>query len=101
MVSANAYDADDQLFPLAYGIVSGETHDDWSWFLKNVKEIIGTREIIIVSDRNVAIISAVSGIFGSERHSFCYRHVKENFSAEYVKLNRGRGRTSGYNRKMY
>ena len=94
MLSANAEDADNQLFPLAYAIVSGETGADWSWFLCNIKESIEGREITIVSDRHQAIISAVRDIFGSERHAFCYRHLKENYSSDFVKMRRGQGRTS-------
>ncbi|XP_028752925.1 uncharacterized protein LOC114712539 [Neltuma alba] len=95
LISANAYDADNELFPLAYAIVSGETYDDWAWFLQNIKDITRSVETTIVSDRNNAIIGAVRTIFGGERHAFCYRHVKENFSAHYLKINRGRGRVSG------
>ncbi|XP_028784388.1 uncharacterized protein LOC114740413 [Neltuma alba] len=51
-------------------------------------------QLTIVSDRLNSIIGAVQAIFGSERHAYCYRHVKENFSSEYMKLNRGRRRTS-------
>ncbi|XP_054778400.1 uncharacterized protein LOC129286465 [Prosopis cineraria] len=52
-------------------------------------------ELTIISDRNNAIIGAVQAIFGSgERHAFCYRHVKENFSTAFTKINRGKMRTS-------
>lgn len=95
LLSANAYDADNQLFPFAYAIVSGETIDDWSWFMMKIKQIVEGREITIVSDRHHSIITAVHDIFGSERHAFCYRHLKENFTSEFVKMNRGQGRTSG------
>ncbi|XP_028752718.1 uncharacterized protein LOC114712364 [Neltuma alba] len=94
-LDTNAYDADNELFPLAYAIVSGETYDDWAWFLQNVKDITRSVETMIVSYQNNAIIGAVRTIFGGERHAFCYRHVKENFSAHYLKINRGRGRVSG------
>ncbi|XP_028771960.1 uncharacterized protein LOC114729154 [Neltuma alba] len=91
LISANVYDADNELFPLAYAIVSGETYDDWAWFLQNVKDITRSVETTIVSYPNNAIIGAVWIVFGGERHAFCYRNVKENFSAHYLKVNRGRG----------
>ncbi|XP_054816868.1 uncharacterized protein LOC129316468 [Prosopis cineraria] len=95
MLSACTYDADNDLFPIAYAIVSGETLEDWSWFLQNVKDITRSVELTIVSDRNNAIIGAVQAIFGSgERHAFCYRHVKENFSIAFTKINRGKTCTS-------
>ena len=51
--------------------------------MENVKEITRNVEITIISDRNPDIITAVRNVFGSERHVYCYRHVKENFSKEF------------------
>ncbi|XP_054816842.1 uncharacterized protein LOC129316438 [Prosopis cineraria] len=95
LLATSAYDTDNDLFPLAYAIVSGETFEDWSWFLRNVEDITRSVEIILVFDRHNAIIRAMQAIFGGERHAYCYCHVKENFSTEYVKINRGQRRTSG------
>ncbi|XP_028772552.1 uncharacterized protein LOC114729679 [Neltuma alba] len=95
LLSASAYDADNELLPFAIAVVKGETLEDWTWFLYMIKEIVGSMELTIVSDRHNAIIGAVQAIFGGERHAYCYRHVKENFSAQMIKLNRGKRKTSG------
>ena len=92
LLSASAHDTDNDLFPVAYAIVSGETEDNWEWFMENVKEITRNVEITIISDRNPGIITAVRNVFGSERHAYCYRHVKENFSKEFGRLIRGKSR---------
>ena len=60
--------------------------------MENVKEITRNVEITIISDRNPGIITAVRNVFGSERHAYCYRHVKENFSKEFGRLIRGKTR---------
>ena len=60
--------------------------------MENVKEITRNVEITIISDRNPDIITAVRNVFGSERHAYCYRHVKENFSKEFGRLIRGKTR---------
>ncbi|XP_054778459.1 uncharacterized protein LOC129286535 [Prosopis cineraria] len=91
LLSASADDADNDLFPVAYAIVSGEKLQEWTWFMHNLKDIMGSLEVTIVSDRHNAIIGAVGAVFGGNRHAFCYRHIKENFSAEFVKIGR-RGR---------
>ncbi|XP_054781992.1 uncharacterized protein LOC129289227 [Prosopis cineraria] len=70
LLAASTYDADNELFPLAFAIVT------------------------IVSDRNNAIIGVVRAIFGGDGHAFCYRHVKENFSSEFNKVYRGMGRNN-------
>ncbi|XP_054808723.1 uncharacterized protein LOC129310838 [Prosopis cineraria] len=86
LLAASTYDADNELFPLAFAIVGSETHDDWTWFLQNIKDILGSLQVTIVSDRNNIIIGAVRAIFDGDRHAFCYRHVKENFSSEFNKV---------------
>ncbi|KAL6328730.1 hypothetical protein AAG906_003416 [Vitis piasezkii] len=42
LFSATAYDANDAMFPLAFGVMSSENYDDWSWFLQNLKKRICT-----------------------------------------------------------
>ncbi|XP_028776827.1 uncharacterized protein LOC114733520 [Neltuma alba] len=100
LLGAQAYDADNELFPLAYAIVGGETLDDWAWFLGNIKDITGSLEVTIVSDRHNSIKGAVQAVFGGDRHAFCYRHVKENYSAEFLKKTRGKRRTSGQTKEV-
>ena len=40
LFSATAYDANDYIFPLAFGIMSSENYEGWSWFLVNLKTIV-------------------------------------------------------------
>ncbi|XP_028802501.1 uncharacterized protein LOC114757588 [Neltuma alba] len=68
--SIKGFVEDNELFLLAYGIVSGETNDEWIWT-----------------------------VFDGERHAFCYRHVKENYNVQYVKINRGVRWTSENNKE--
>ncbi|XP_054778457.1 uncharacterized protein LOC129286532 [Prosopis cineraria] len=72
LLAASTYDADNELFPLAFVVVGSETHDDWTWFLQNIKDILGSLQVTIVFDRNNAIIGAVRAIFSGDRHAFCY-----------------------------
>ncbi|XP_028799749.1 uncharacterized protein LOC114755045 [Neltuma alba] len=95
---ASGYDADNDLLPFAIAVVKSENLDYWTWFLFKIKEIVGSVQVTIVSDRHNAIIGSVQAIFGGERHAYCYRHVKENFSAEQVKVNRGK-RTSQWSKE--
>ncbi|XP_028755190.1 uncharacterized protein LOC114714610 [Neltuma alba] len=95
MLSASAYDADNELLPFAIAIVKGEILDDWTWFFYMIKKILGSVEVTIVSNRHNAIIGGVASIFGGQRHAFCYRHIKENFSSEVMKMNKGQTRTNG------
>ncbi|XP_054817078.1 uncharacterized protein LOC129316709 [Prosopis cineraria] len=95
LLAASAIDANNALFPLAYAIVGGETYDNWAWFLENVREITHQVQLTIMSDRHNAIVGAVRAIFDGNRHAFCYRHVKENYSSKFTKINRGMRRIDG------
>ncbi|RVW68193.1 hypothetical protein CK203_059727 [Vitis vinifera] len=56
LFSASSYDADDGMFPLAYGLFSSKNYEDWLWFLEKLKMVIGERDVIIISDRHQGII---------------------------------------------
>ncbi|XP_058181180.1 uncharacterized protein LOC131299611 [Rhododendron vialii] len=77
---AIAYDANDQLYPLAYASVSSENYVDWLWFMHNLKEIVAKKEVVLVTDHNPGLLRAVKELFGEECNAWCVRHVKENFS---------------------
>ena len=62
-------------------------YDDWSWFLQNLKKVIGEKEVVIISDRHPGLLHRVSKIFRAENHGHCYRHLKENFSSYFNKHN--------------
>ncbi|XP_010659540.3 uncharacterized protein LOC104881341 [Vitis vinifera] len=87
LFSATAYDANDAMFPLAFGVMSSENYDDWSWFLQNLKKLVGDKEVVIISDRHPALLRSVPEVFGLENHAYCYRHLKENFSSFLSKHN--------------
>ncbi|XP_062075732.1 uncharacterized protein LOC133779846 [Humulus lupulus] len=47
-----ALDANNHLYPVAFGIVDGENHDSWKYFMSKLKEAIGeVEDLAFVSDR--------------------------------------------------
>ena len=93
LFSASAYDGNDFMFPVAYGVVGSQNYEDWSWFLQNLKKVVGNREVVIISDRHPALLRSVPEIFGVEIHAYCHRHLKEIFSAFFTR-NKTRGNKS-------
>ena len=79
LFSAIAYDANDYMFLLAFEIRSLENYEDWSWFLVNLKTIVGENEVVIISDMHPALLWSVPEIFGADIHAYCYQHPNENF----------------------
>ena len=85
LFSATAYDANDYMFPLAFRIMSLENYEDWSWFLVNLKTIVGENEVVIISDKHPALLRNVLEIFGADNHA--YQHLNENLSTFISRYN--------------
>ncbi|KAF5942691.1 hypothetical protein HYC85_020333 [Camellia sinensis] len=80
LLSATAHDADDNLYPLAYAVVSSENDDDWLWFAQNLKEIICQHQVVFITNRKPSLLKAMTDVFGSDCNAWCLRDLKENFS---------------------
>ena len=86
LMAAIAQDADNHLFDIAYAIVSGETKEEWLWFLTVLQECLGELKPVIMSDRNEGLLYAVPKVFGLENHTYCARHLRDNFLGKAAKL---------------
>jgi hypothetical protein len=50
-------DANDQYYPLAFGVVENETNDAWRWFLTLLLDDIGTdRRWVFISDQQKVLM---------------------------------------------
>ncbi|KAM6553838.1 hypothetical protein CsatB_014600 [Cannabis sativa] len=84
MLVAVAYDANNQLLPVAYGIVDSENNDSWTYFLQKLRVAIGVVEnLVFVSDRHQSIDHAVELIFPKAVHCACYHHIVMNVNAKF------------------
>jgi hypothetical protein len=84
---AVGYDAENQLMPLAFGIVEKEDLENWGWFMRWLRfEVIeDMRKICVVSDRHAAIRAVFrSNMYGwsvangEAVHRYCAQHIAEN-----------------------
>lgn len=72
------------MFPVAFGIVSEETDDNWFWFLEHLKVAIGNRrDLVFVSDRNHGILEGVKSVFSESKHGYCYKHLTANLKDKF------------------
>ncbi|KAL5581296.1 hypothetical protein UlMin_013738 [Ulmus minor] len=84
LLVATAQDGNGQCYPLAWGIVDSENEDAWSWFLTQLKEIIGdTDELALISDRAPSIKKAISTVFEKAHHGACAWHVAQNIKNKF------------------
>jgi hypothetical protein len=91
LLVAVSQDGNQNVVPIAYAIVEGETTEAWSFFLTYLrKHVVKNREVGLISDRHVSIIAAVNQSNGEwtppkAYPRYCLRHIAANFLREYKK----------------
>ena len=86
LMAAIALDADNHLFYIVYTIVSGETKEEWLWFLTMLQECLGGLKPVIMFDLNEGLLYTVPKVFRLENHTYCVRHMRDNFLGKAAKL---------------
>ncbi|KAH9779504.1 SWIM-type domain-containing protein [Citrus sinensis] len=84
MFVATCLDGNNQLYPLAIGIMDSENNDAWEWLMMKLHGVIGDRpELVIISYRCTAIRRAVLKVFHNATHGVCFYHVKGNIKSQF------------------
>ena len=86
LLMACGYDAENQLIPLAFGLVKKENLKNWGWFMYFLRqEVVGPNRFCIISDRHKGIKAVFerpqygwSEENGQVVHRYCLQHVAEN-----------------------
>nr|XP_025664633.1 uncharacterized protein LOC112763087 [Arachis hypogaea] len=89
LLVAVSQDGNNNIVPIAFAIVEGETSDAWHFFLSNLRQHVVTRDGAgLISDRHESINAAVArsnGAWSPPRafHMFCIRHIESNFLRKF------------------
>ncbi|XP_025662174.1 uncharacterized protein [Arachis hypogaea] len=89
LLVAVSQDDNNNIVPIAFAIVEGETSDAWHFFLSNLRQYVVTRDRVgLISDRHESINAAVersNGAWSPPRafHMFCIRHIESNFLRKF------------------
>ena len=89
LLIAVGVDGNDNILPLAFGIVDKESKEAWKWFFRKLSaHVIKDREdICIISDRAKEILTSLSELWRLQKprafHRFCLRHLKSNFQSQF------------------
>jgi len=83
---ACAYDAEQQLLPIAFGIADEESSSNWGWFMQFIREnVVGPGRICVISDQHAAIRSVFDRPDlgwceekGEAVHRLCSQHIASN-----------------------
>ncbi|XP_030478330.2 uncharacterized protein LOC115695405 [Cannabis sativa] len=79
MLCVVTLDANNQLFPIAFGIVDSENNDSWTYFLLKLKEAIGeVHNLVFVSNGHQSIEHVIDVVFPDACHCACYHHIAMN-----------------------
>ncbi|XP_048593485.1 uncharacterized protein LOC106412590 [Brassica napus] len=80
-------DADNAIYPIAWGAVQVENTENWLWFVRKIKHDLGLNQglgYILVSDRQKGLISAVQTELPQIEHRMCVRHIYGNLKKNHA-----------------
>ncbi|XP_025685564.1 uncharacterized protein [Arachis hypogaea] len=89
LLVAVSQDSNNNIVPIAFAIVEGETSEAWHFFLSNLRQHVVTRDGVgLIPDRHDSIRSAIArsnGAWSPPRafHMFCIRHIESNFLRKF------------------
>ena len=64
LVSAYTFDANNSIFPLAFGIADSENDASWEWFFTKLRLALNRIEhLAIVFDRHISIEKAINKVY--------------------------------------
>ncbi|XP_019093372.1 PREDICTED: uncharacterized protein LOC109129544 [Camelina sativa] len=79
-------DANNGIYPIAWGVVKVENTDNWVWFMKLLKTDLGLNDgdgFILISDRQKGLIKAVQLELPKMEHRMCVQHIYGNLKKHH------------------
>nr|XP_023879058.1 uncharacterized protein LOC111991514 [Quercus suber] len=86
ILSATGRNENDNIFPVALGVVEQENRDSWMWFLQTFAKDIGKLDelnLVFISDRQKRLIPAMEMLFLTMEYRFCVKHIYNNFKLKF------------------
>ncbi|GMN68965.1 hypothetical protein TIFTF001_038015 [Ficus carica] len=84
LLAACGHNANDSIFPLAFGIIPLENNESWKWFFEKLRDSIGMREsLVIVADKYKGIEYAANLVYPDATFGICVQHLAANLKTRY------------------
>lgn len=79
-------DANNQIFPLCFGVADSENNEAYIWFFEEMRKAIQVRcELVFLSDRNQSIANGIRKVFPEAHHGICLYHFEKNLKQRHAK----------------
>ncbi|XP_019242449.1 PREDICTED: uncharacterized protein LOC109222558, partial [Nicotiana attenuata] len=79
-------DANNQIFPIAFGVVDKENNESYEWYFRELRKAIGIRnDLMFLSDRHKAIANGIAKVFHECYHGICIYHLEKNLKQRRVR----------------
>ncbi|CAA7062170.1 unnamed protein product [Microthlaspi erraticum] len=79
-------DADNAIYPIAWGVVEVENNENWQWFVQKLKVDLDLKDgdgFIAVSDRHKGLVRAIKIELPKMEHRKCVRHIYGNLKKKH------------------
>ncbi|GJT98466.1 multidrug resistance-associated protein 5 [Tanacetum coccineum] len=86
LLTAMGRDGNNQMFPIAWAVVSVETIDNWEWFLACLCEDLrldSGASLTVISDGHKGLMESVKNLLPHAEHRQCARHIYANFKKKW------------------
>ncbi|CAA7014487.1 unnamed protein product [Microthlaspi erraticum] len=83
---AKGRDADNAIYPIAWGVVEVENNENWQWFVQKLKVDLDLKDgdrFIAVSDRHKGLVRAIKIELPKMEHRKCVRHIYGNLKKKH------------------
>ncbi len=86
LLAAVTLDGNNEILPLAWGIVPGECDEHWTWFLAHLRQAFPSMSgptLVVISDREKGLEGAMAKTFPIAQHCHCCQHLADNIQARF------------------
>ncbi|GJW77296.1 putative transposase, mutator type, MULE transposase domain protein [Tanacetum coccineum] len=81
MLKVVGVDANNRIYPVAYGIMESKNQYSWTWFLSCLAddlELLSNFNFTFITDRQKGMLLIIAKLFPVVEHRYCVRHINEN-----------------------
>ena len=81
ILTAVGRDPNNQIYLIAWAVVTSENNDNWQWFIQRLKIDLGLgmgEQVTIISDQHKGLIHGVAVELPRAEHRACARHIYSN-----------------------